>query len=160
MPTFEGEDVMQVAGDGKTDLSDTPIPKVKVRLVFRGFSSDPDEITRILGIEPSRIGRKDDVRSHAHIRVKENEWVIEAPGYGNASLQSQLKGLLELTTPAASRFASLPKGVTATILCGVSDYFRAVDLSFVAHVVRDIGLIGAGILVDYYDLTDWEKQES
>lgn len=130
--------------------------EVKVGLDVYGFSCSPDEITKLLGMAPTRTWLRGDPVPRTILRREDNRWILNAACDTTVALREQVDSLLEQVSPAASRFAGLPSEARVQIFCAVYDSDRAVDLSFSKKAVEKIAALGAEINIDYYDLTDGE----
>jgi hypothetical protein len=134
---------------------------IRVRLILGGFANDPDELTKVVGIEPTEVKRRGDPVSWATSeasasevpRVKSNFWILESPSERTETLVEQTRELLNLVATAAKAFRNLPIPDHPTISCVIYDYTREVVLEFPADVVTGAAAIGADIDVDYYDLS-------
>jgi len=148
-------------GSRRGDPQAAPKWDIRVRLILGGFSHDPDEVTRLVGIEPTEVKRRGDEVSWAHAvasgstvpKVKSNFWILEVPSERNTTLAEQTRELLRILTPAAANFRKLPADKRPTISCVIYDYSREVVLEFPDDVVAGAAAMGAQINVDYYDLS-------
>ena len=139
-------------------------PEIRVSVVIYDFDCAPEEITRLLGIQPTRSWRLGDPVSYADRllpgasapKTKQNTWILDGPRSNSPSLAEHAERLIEIVMPAASRFKKLPQGTGIALNCAVYDYERRAILEFSNETLRALALIGADISMSYYDMTDWE----
>lgn len=135
------------------------IRKVKVKLMILGFTEQPDEMSRILGVSPSRTWTKGEpVAPGAHNRQPQNGWQLSAPVDPiNAEANSAVESLLSLF-PDRSAFRRLPSEAEVQLTCTVYAYGERPWLYFSRQTVSMLGEIGASLDVDIYDLSEGSGQ--
>jgi len=133
--------------------------EIKPSLVVRGFRVSPEEITRLLGVSPTKTWVRGDlvVPLSSVLKRKDNAWLLAAPCAHTEPLTKQVEALLTKIAPAAAKFRQLPQGSVVELYCAIYDYERSVVIQFSKRALHDLAEIGAGIGIDYYDLTDWEE---
>ena len=135
--------------------------EVNVQLFVTGFKCSPNEITRILGIPPTKAWVKGDpiIRSASAVR-RWNGWKIEAPPPKTTSPEAQTKALLARIMPRAERFKHLPPGADVHLSCAIYAYDDSQRVfEFSAKAVRELARIGAPISIAYYDFTHLRKRK-
>ncbi len=76
----------------------------RLYLLLGGFGDDADAVTRLIGLAPTRVLRRDEPLSRrAQPRVRAHErWELEAPGAPQGSFEAQLTALLAHLAPRAA----------------------------------------------------------
>ena len=126
---------------------------IRVTLRLVGFEGSPEEITNLLGIQPTETWRRDDPVPDTLLRRRDNCWMVAAPCEPTIPLGEQVDILLEFVLPAATRFATLPPDVIVLLSCAVYDYTRDVVLALSKVAVQRLASLGAEIDIDYYDMS-------
>lgn len=110
----------------------------------------PEEITSILGVEPTNTGVQGqprvNVRGKPSSRIlKESDWSVSSPDSPTAPLQEHFDSLMRRLTPALPRLKDLPAGTRRTIcLSQISGehreliILRAATLTFLAELGVDM----------------------
>jgi hypothetical protein len=127
----------------------------KVRLVITVFDCPPEDITRILGIMPTKTWVKGDRRvPEAGAVVDANVWQLNAPmDPTGGTLGEHIDALLEVVRAQLGAFRGLPP-CEIELGCTVYAYGRdALPISFSSETIRTLGIMGASIDVDMNDLT-------
>ncbi len=134
--------------------------EISVYFAFSGFDIDPDEITRLTGITPTRIQRAGDPVSWAsslseedkqRIRVKTNGWVMYSGLDSNVDLPTQVKALLEKLESAWDRLIELSQQYEPAVECIVRSYGGdRPEITFDKEVVRKLAQLNAELGVDLY----------
>jgi hypothetical protein len=118
-----------------------------------GFEEDPGEMTRRMGIEPTKSWRPGE-RTHGDkgVVLKENVWRLELPSKqeGAPDLDSPITALLDVLEPCSQIIRTLPASVTRMISCAVYDETRRVTLSVASETIRRMAFLGCSLQVDYY----------
>ncbi len=114
-------------GEGKSEI--------KVKLVIADFECSPEEITKILEINPTKTWLKGEpVLPTARNFHKQNGWVLQSPNNSvNSTVDAQVESLLSIIAPHVDKFATLPKDVYIELSCVIftdSDRFPAVGFSY------------------------------
>jgi hypothetical protein len=120
-----------------------------VYLLLQDFDCDPDEITRIIGLNPTIAVRKGESRPGLTTPCKASIWQLDAPYSDDESdVEVHADALLDLLEPHLHRFRDLPHINYIMVCCTV--YARAYmpAIGFSAKTVRRIAEIGALIDVD------------
>ena len=139
--------------------SATPVAErsqVMVSLRITDFECPAEEITRLLGLSPTRTWRRGEaVHLRAHnARHRQNGWRLSAPcDPSTTGLAEQLEALLCLVAPHAEQFAALPPGSEVELSCFIYACNHRPVITFSADAVRRLARLGAAIDVDCYDLT-------
>ncbi len=134
--------------------------EISVYLAFAGFDFDPEEITRLTGITPTRTRRAGDPVSWAsslseenrqRIRVKANRWIVNSGLDSNVDLPTQVKALLRRLEPAWERLIELGQQYEPVMECIVRSYGGdRPEIFFDKEVIRKLIQLNAEIDVDLY----------
>jgi hypothetical protein len=122
-------------------------------LRIAGFHCHPDEITRILGLDPTETWIEGEeylspgMRETGHRKF--SFWAKESPLL-EGDLDEKMEALITVIRPHASRFRELPE-VTALVIQGViqADDFMP-GVGFTRDQIKVIADIGATIDVDIF----------
>jgi len=131
------------------------ILKVEASFCFEGFSEDPDEITNILGIQPSecfRKGEKQETKFGSEIEQKTNLWALDSSTKSKdinvhlRQLLAQLEGKETLIKSSWNpSFSILWEG--NYLYAGSGPFFEK-------DVIRGIAKIGADLWQDIYQIDE------
>jgi hypothetical protein len=141
---------LSIRQDGKRSASK---PEIAVSLDIHSFKRRPDQISKLLGLTPTRTWSHGDAIPKTILKRKSNHWILDAPCERTAPLSEQVDSLLEQVFPIAEKFASLPKEAKVQLFCVVYDHERSVVLGFSEQAIAKIAALGAEINIDYYDLS-------
>jgi hypothetical protein len=131
--------------------------RILVRLTITEYECPAEEITRILGIAPTATwSRGEPMHPRAKNVHHQNGWSFSPPCDPATGLEEQVTALLDLLAPHTDRFAALPSGVEIDLSCVLYAYTERPAIGFSAQTVRRFAQLGAGIDIDYYDLTPAE----
>jgi Domain of unknown function (DUF4279) len=127
---------------------------VKVSLVIKGFSCAPEEVTEIIGVDPTRTWLRGDRISALATNLRhENGWELKGSlGDGNP-LDVQVLAMLRLLAPAQSRFSGLPD-CSVRLSCAVYAYEGSPQMFLPREAIAGLAGIGAEVDIDYYDMTE------
>ena len=127
--------------------------KIHVFFGVFGFGQDPQVVTDILQIEPSKAwvkgermpGGKRGARTHSR-------WVLESPLERSAGVEEQLSALLPLLEARATEVAEVSRRFEAGLMCAC--YFRETNpgIHLDSALLRRIAALGLGFDFDLYCL--------
>jgi hypothetical protein len=128
---------------------------VSTLFIVAGFDSDPDEITRTLGISPDEVGRAGETRrllsgSQQQYQVPASYWEIHEPRRRVATLEGCLAGLLTRIEPAGRAIHQLPSTITKKVLIQASlgANGRAPGILLGADLLERIAALGIALEID------------
>src|SRR5438874_502023 len=100
----------ETAAPGQPPAPDDCRSQVLVRLNVTDFECPAEEITRLLGLSPTRTWRRGEkVHPRAQNTHRQNGWSLSAPcDPYTTGLEEQVEALLRLVAPHVDRFATLP----------------------------------------------------
>ena len=98
-----------------------PIDTVKVSLRLFGHDLEPDEVTRLLGCEPTSSRRKGDVipDRRYHRVASKGSWLLQGQAESNIELEAQVQALLEMVTDDLNVWHDLANRFQVDIFCGL-----------------------------------------
>lgn len=117
-----------------------------------GRDLDPDRVTEITGIQPSKTWRTGElINSRATVRYEENGWTLSSSVPGD--LDQEITEVLDHLRPAWSEFVALGSRYYAEISCVVYSYGGdRPPIHFDRGVVGSAAELNAAIDVDLYIL--------
>lgn len=132
-----------------------------VRLVVNEFDCDPDEITKILGVLPTKTARRGDLKIEGGTRRwTHNWWNLKSPVDPTvATGEEAVTALLDLL-PDPSAFGRLPPGSEVEVGCLLMGYAYRPWLHLSPPVMARLASIGAALDVDPYDMTTDDEPET
>lgn len=122
-----------------------------------GSDLDPDRVTALTGVQPSRTWRTGElITERAIVRYKNNGWTLRSNVSGD--LNEEISDVLDLLQPAWSQFVALSSRSYAEIACVVYSYGGArPPIHFDRDIVRRAAELNAAIDVDLYVLPKRRK---
>ncbi|GEM_PF-654005 len=127
--------------------------EVSVSLTITDFEEPSSEITRILGILPSKIWRKGElIDTRASICYKQNGWKIFSSLSKFQTLREHIDSLLEVLIPLSDRFKNLPPTCQIELSCCIYIYYEMPEISLDGHTIKTLSELDAGIDIDLYYL--------
>jgi hypothetical protein len=135
--------------------------EIKANLVITDFECFPDEITRILGIQPTETWRKgDSILSIAKNIRKQNGWILKSIiDPKNNTVNVQVESLLSIISPNIEKFANLPSDAEVELACIVyinrtGESIGFPEIGFSSNTISVLAKINAVIDIDLYCLSD------
>lgn len=103
------------------------IPEISVDFIITGFQISSDEITTLLGMNPTRTWRLGDFIERTKLRRKHNGWCFSVNNViSSYRFEDYVNPLLEIL---------LPKAETIRYIC--NEYGLESEISFAAYVVDE-----------------------
>jgi hypothetical protein len=131
--------------------------EVKTRLIVMGYECPAEEISRILGIAPSKTWVKGErVLPEASNVHRENGWVLKSPVDPKATTVEDSIEVLLTTLPDLGAFERLPVGTEIQMTCTIYAYRDRPSVYLPPQIVSRLARIGASLDVDIYDLSERE----
>jgi hypothetical protein len=130
--------------------------EIKVRLHVIDSPLSHDEITKLVGVKPTRTqiaGNAIPSGTKKPVKV----WTLEAVSDRSAPLHEHIESLMALMKPATSHLQKISRGASVLLSCVIYDFTRDVALGFSKEAVESLGAMGAEIDIDYYDLSGVDK---
>lgn len=115
-----------------------------------GLACDPEAITRLLNVPPTKTWRAGDLR-HPKAKVvhQESGWELRSAVPPNANLIDHVKALMAALKPAAEKLAKVDPELTRQLYCGLSVHGdERPAMHFSAADVLELGKLGASLDID------------
>jgi hypothetical protein len=117
------------------------------RLKVSGFRCDPDQVTAILGVEPTRTSRMDD-GALPHDDCEGNCWVKDSPAHPSRTTpQQSIAALLTLFADVFA-FARLPQPVRIEVNVTLAGFHERPYFFLSTHHLTMLAMIGADLNMD------------
>ena len=143
--TFLGKPV-EAASEKRWELS--------ARLVIYGFECAPEEITRVLGINPDETWRKGDLRGERPVKPSgDSGWVIASSSSDRVRLEPHIVSVLEKVS-SVDRLRDLPPESKRYLSCEVTtlEGTSGPDITISPTILSRLAEIGAELSIDSYFL--------
>ncbi len=131
--------------------------KISAAFTLTGFDSDPEEITKILGILPTTTWKTGDLIGKSILRRKHNGWVLKSQLEKTAYLESHIKDVLARLQPSWQKLVELCSKYYSEISCVIySVEAQGEAIHFDKEILKSVFELNAEIDVDYYCLYESE----
>ena len=121
------------------------IARVSVSLRVFGDGLEPDEVSALLGCQPTRFHRKGDKSSQNGTSLEPTgAWILDSGLSEKAEIEEHVEALLSLISNDSDEWANLTAGFSASILCSVflNQYNEGFELSpRLAQSMAERGLV-------------------
>lgn len=126
-------------------------PAMYFTLNIENFGADPDDVTRLLGIQPTASGRGGDYRVYddgrrSTTRLAAAMWKLTVATDPHASMSQHIKALMDVTS-RSNTFDQLPQGTTlrvfGTIIPGGRNPYHRIP----PEMLAEMGRIGAELVL-------------
>jgi hypothetical protein len=132
-------------------------PEISVYFLLTGFEITPDEITSILGIEPSKSWSVGDTIEKTKLKRKENGWTLSSGLDKSSELEEHLTSLFQQIQSKWSIFLNLCSKYEAEISCTIYSYeAQGSAMHFDKAIIKYVAELNAEIDIDYYCLDNPE----
>jgi len=129
--------------------------EISVLFELRGSELEPEKITALLGIIPTKTWRVNDlVHPKAGVRRKSNGWSLKSQLDKSAELDEHIKSIFEELQPSWQSLVEICKQYDALISCAVYRYQQIPSIYFDKDIVRKTAELNAQIDVDIYFLPE------
>ena len=159
MPAEEQANAISVGGE---------LLHCRVTLRIKGETLDPEEITRLLGADPTRSRKKGDIRPHPrwHIEERAGSWQLESSLEPGIALEQHINTLLDKVTSDLSVWTELAVRFGMDLYCGLflDSWNRGLELSpeTLQRITERHLTLGLDIYSDWTDdeVGTWLKSET
>lgn len=127
------------------------IARVRASLRVFGDALEPEEVSALLGHEPTRCHRKGDkCGPHGSSVEPTGAWILDSRISEKAEVEDHVESILALLTSDADEWASLTERFSASVLCGVflDQYNEGFELS--PRLCKALASRGLVIAFDIY----------
>ncbi|EIJ41059.1 hypothetical protein BegalDRAFT_0135 [Beggiatoa alba B18LD] len=134
--------------------------EIVIGLTITDFNELPSEITKILGVQPSKTWCKGDLISKSGIiRHKQNGWKLCSSLSKSQSFKEHEKDLLDKILLFKDKFKNLPSECNVEFSCYVDIYNEDIpELSLEKDTVKVLSEINASVDIDIYFLYEPEAE--
>jgi len=127
-------------------------PGLRVAIVITGFSCDPDDITRVLGVRPTDVWRRGDTIPPSTRRRVSNGWRLESSLPRDRSLEEHVTTILDRVSPSLHSLQELTTRPEIELACAVYFGNQAPEMYLAPPLLARIAQFGASLDVDLYSL--------
>lgn len=96
------------------------VEKIQVALRVFGESLEPDEVSALLGTQPSEAHRKGDPMARSNDVATTGSWILASELSAGSDIEEQVESVLEKLTKDFDEWASLTERYSADVTCVVS----------------------------------------
>ena len=116
-----------------------------------GDALRPDQVTAILGLEPTRSGVKGErFRPGDSTVSRASFWLLKCPLSDSLPLTEHLEWLLDVVEPKFSSISAAAEGSTMMLLCGFSSGNGQGGFTLDAKTLQRIAHLGVALSVNLY----------
>jgi len=135
--------------------------EVRVQLFINSFRCHPDEVTRILGLTPTKTWVKGDPYLKTGGPVHRGDgWSLSSGLPPATAPEEQVESLTKLIRPHTEKFKRLPRGSVVDLSCAIYAYDDSQRVFFFpVEAVKTLAAIGSYISIAYYDFTNLPPEE-
>lgn len=135
--------------------------KISVSFELKGSELEPEKITALLGIIPTKTWRVNDlVHPKAGVRRKSNGWSLKSKLDKSAELDEHIKSIFEQLQPSWQSLVEICQQYDAIIDCVAYGYKQIPAICLDKDIVRKTAELNAEIDVDIYFLPNDKDSES
>lgn len=127
------------------------IARVRASLRVLGDALEPDEVSALLGHQPTRCHRKGDKCGTRRGSIEPTgAWILDSRMPERAEVEDHIESILDLLTSDVDEWASLTDRFSASVLCGLflDQYNEGFELS--PRVCKALASRGLVIAFDLY----------
>jgi hypothetical protein len=148
--TWEGA-VTKMNADSEPD--EHRAPWIRASIVIRDFGGSPEEISALLGLQPTRSGRAGEPRTNVlGVRtsqtLRQSYWSLHSIVGPRESLSSHVDDLTTRVAHSMAAFRRLPAGATVRLRCTVIPEGNLPLFSLSCSGMRVLAEIGAHLEID------------
>ena len=125
----------------------------KAAFIVSGESFDPNEITATLGLEPTKTGRKGDLRSLPERKIpprRDSIWILNSPLADEKPLQDHLEWLLDQLEPKSATIEAVAAKYKAILMCGYSSESGQGGCTFAGKLLARLGQFAVPLILNLY----------
>jgi hypothetical protein len=125
----------------------------KVSLGIYGEPLEPERITELLGLTPTRWGRKGEIRISPRAKVpprKNSFWLLSSPLADSEPLDAHLSWLMDKLEPKRQALEELAKEYKVQFVCGFSSENGQGGCTFDPRLLNRLSSLGLPLVLDLY----------
>lgn len=130
--------------------------KLSVSFIIRGFNCEPERVSELLSMKPTRSWRAGEAVPRTAMRRKESAWVLDSPLEDHVDIQPHIQWLLDVLPLSLDSLAALTPGWRCTVFCAVYANSERPAISLEPMHVARIANLGAGLDIDLYSIAEDE----
>ena len=142
----------------RTMIGHMPTPtRITVALRIMSDDLDPDEITRLLGVEPTSIAGKGDVcrtRAGREILTKTSIWSVRADDAKPGDLDDCIVALLDRISSEPAVWRELSQRFRCDVFCGLFVHEGNAGVGLRPETLTMLGVRGLRLDLDIYACAD------
>lgn len=125
-------------------------PLVEVALRFTGQGFAPEDVTRLVGLTPTKTWRLGDAIQQTQLRRKCDGWVIGLPSREAYDMDNVLRELLDILAPHEDRIAEAARQFALAVEISVGVYISGETPAslFSADTIRRLSSLQASLDID------------
>jgi hypothetical protein len=128
--------------------------EANVRLMVLGFHESPENVSKVIGIAPTKAWRAGDpVLDKKENKQPENGWMLNSPVEPKSGDADAAILALVSSFPSPEAFFRLPKGSRVQVTCTLYGYSERPWMYLSNRTLSALAAIGADLDVDIYDLS-------
>ena len=117
-----------------------------------GDTLEPDEVSGILGLQPTRSGRRGERMSPSSSKtlLRKSVWILQTPLSDQAPLQDHLEWLLDTLEPKRDAIGEFTKQYETDFFCGFSSENGQGGCTFESSLLARLANLGVPLVLDLY----------
>ena len=127
-----------------------PEPTIRVALTIADFEEDPEIVSKVLALSPSKTWRKEEPLSAGTRTHAENGWVFEIAPKQSLDAEHMIVALLDRIPPSYELLPEALKRYTAEIACIITINDQAPALNFSSQTLRRLSIWNMTLDIDIY----------
>jgi lambda repressor-like predicted transcriptional regulator len=134
-------------------MTKVPTDSMAVYLTLAGRDFDPDECTRAIGLEPTKIWRQ----RHEHLRARTDldnvNWSVGIDQATSGAVSGAVNELLDRVWDHREAIVAhaAARGLRITLSCAVRIHVDAPEYLLSADTIRRVAGLGAELVLDIFD---------
>jgi Domain of unknown function (DUF4279) len=118
-----------------------------------GFTISPNEMSGIIGINPTKTWEIGDTIGKSNLQRKENGWVLSSSLDKSSELEEQISDLLQQLKPKWANLLDVCSEYDAEISCAVYSYnSQGPSMHLGKEMLKLLAELNAEVDIDYYSL--------
>ena len=136
------------------------VDEIAIYLTITDFDCDPDEISNLLKLTPTKIYRIGELRiPQSILRNRTNGWKLKS-SLSQSTIEEQVEHLLEQIRPCYEIITELGKKYEIEISCHVHCGVHIPAIHFNNNIIKQLAQLNASIDVDIYVFPEDEDEDN
>jgi hypothetical protein len=133
----------------------------KYRAYFTVFGEfDPEDVTRVLGLQPTRTWRKGDMNPETGLERNHTRWSLESRLQESEPLEFHVDDVLQQLDGVAGSIRDLAAKYNGTLQLVAYVYTQYPGLCMAPEQVKDLANLGLSFDFDFYYLYSDKREDS